>query len=205
MRVTTTAALIAAMATWMLCAMPATVSAHCDSLDGPVVRAAQQALDTRNVSQVLIWVGAGDEAEIRAAFDQTLAVRGLNARAKALADRYFFETVVRVHRAGEGAPYTGLKPAGLNLGPAIPAADRALADGSPDAVLRLLAGKMEAGLHMHFEAAFSAKNWKAGDVDAGRRFVKAYVEYIHYVEQLHEAMGAAVHGHFDDKMPSARW
>jgi len=197
MRVTTIAAPIAAAAL-MLCAIPTTASAHCDSLDGPVVKAAQQALASRDVRAVLIWVGAGDEAEIRSAFDQTLAVRELDPRARALADRYFFETVVRVHRAGEGAPYTGLKPAGLDLGPAIPAADRALAAGSPEPVLRLLAGKMEAGLHAHFEAAFMAKNWKAGDVEAGRRFVKAYVEYIHYVEQLHEAIGAAAHGHFDD-------
>ena len=189
---------IAALGLWMLCAMPATASAHCDSLDGPVVKAAQQALDTRDVSAVLIWVGASDEAEIRAAFEQALAVRALDSRAKALADRYFFETVVRVHRAGEGAPYTGLKPAGRDFGPAIPAADRALAAGSPEQVLHLLAGNMEAGLHAHFEAAFTAKNWKAGDVEAGRRFVKAYVEYIHYVEQLHEAIGAAAHGHFDD-------
>jgi hypothetical protein len=109
MRVTI-AAPIAALALWMLCAMPATASAHCDSLDGPVVKAAQQALDTRDVSAVLIWVGAGDEAEIRAAFEQTLAVRALDVRARSLADRYFFETVVRLHRAGEGAPYTGLKP-----------------------------------------------------------------------------------------------
>ena len=197
MRVTI-AAPIAAMAWWMLCAMPATASAHCDSLDGPVVKAAQQALDTRDVSAVLIWVGAGDEAEIRAAFDQTLAVRELDPRAKQLADRYFFETVVRVHRAGEGAPYTGLKPAGRDLGPAIPAADRALAAGSAEAVFRLLAGQLEAGLHAHFEAAFMARDWKSGDVEAGRRFVKAYVEYIHYVERLHEAIGAAAHGHFDD-------
>ena len=197
----TIAAPIAVMAFWMLCAMPATASAHCDSLDGPVVRAAQHALDTRDVSAVLIWVGAGDEAEIRTAFDQTLTVRELDPRAKALADRYFFETVVRVHRSGEGAPYTGLKPAGRDLGPAIPAADRALAAGSPDAVLRLLGGKLEAGLHAHFEAAFMAKNWKPGDVEAGRRFVSAYVEYIHYVEQLQEAIGAAAHGHFDDTTP----
>ena len=197
MSLATIAAPIAAML-WMLFAIPATVSAHCDSVDGPVVKAAQRALDTRDVGAVLIWVGAGDEAEIRAAFDQTLAVRGLDPRARALADRYFFETVVRVHRAGEGAPYTGLKPAGRDFGPAIPAADRALAAGSLEALLHLLAGKLEAGIHSHFEAAFTAKNWKAGDVEAGRRFVKAYVEYIHYVEQLYEAIGAAAHGHFDD-------
>jgi hypothetical protein len=43
-----------------------------------------------------------------------------------VADRHFFETVVRLHRAGEGAPYTGLKPAGLDVGPVIPVAEHGL-------------------------------------------------------------------------------
>jgi hypothetical protein len=90
------------------------------SLDGPVVKAAQRALDTRNPAFALIWVQATDEPEIRTAFERTLAVRGLSPQAKQLADRFFFETLVRVHRAGEGAPFTGLKPAGRDLGPAIP-------------------------------------------------------------------------------------
>ena len=112
---------------------PGNLFAHCDSLDGPVVKAAQQALETRDLSQVLIWVRPEDEPEVRAAFEKTLAVRVLNSQAHLLADRFFFETVVRLHRAGEGASYTGLQPAGRDLGPAIPAADRALDDGSLDA------------------------------------------------------------------------
>ena len=98
---------------------PARVLAHCDSLDGPVVKAAQRALDTRNPAFALIWVQEKDEPEIRSTFERTLAVRALSPQAKALADRFFFETLVRVHRAGEGAPFTGLKPDGLDLGPAI--------------------------------------------------------------------------------------
>ena len=42
---------------------------------------------------------------------------------KELSDQFFIKTLVRVHRAGEGAPYTGIRPAGTDLGPAIPAAD----------------------------------------------------------------------------------
>jgi hypothetical protein len=98
---------------------PARAFAHCDSLDGPVVKAAQKALATRNPALVFIWVQEKDEREIQQAFEQTLAVRALSPEARNLADRFFFETLVRVHRAGEGAPFTGLKPAGLDLGPAI--------------------------------------------------------------------------------------
>lgn len=116
----------------------APVSAHCDTMDGPVVKAAQEALETGNVNLVLIWVQEKDEAQIKEAFNNTIAVRKLSPEAKELADMYFFETLVRVHRAGEGAPYTGLKPAGLDLGPAIPAADEALKTGSPDKLVKLL-------------------------------------------------------------------
>ena len=109
----------------MLAVTPARALAHCDGLDGPVVKAAQRALETRNAALVLIWVQEKDEREIQAAFEQTLAVRELSAQARQLADRFFFETLVRVHRAGEGAPFTGLKPAGQDLGPADEGQDRA--------------------------------------------------------------------------------
>ena len=104
--------------------------AHCDGLDGPVVNLARQALAKGDVKIVLPWVAADKEPEIRKAFDLAVAVRSKGEKEKELADTYFFETLVRVHRAGEGAPYTGLKPAGLDLGPAIPAADKAL-NGQP--------------------------------------------------------------------------
>ncbi len=100
-----------ALATVSLLA-PRMALAHCDTLDGPVVIDARTALQQQDVTPVLKWVTANAEAEIRTAFDQVLAVRKLGGAAQALADRSFFETLVRVHRAGEGAPYTGLKPAG---------------------------------------------------------------------------------------------
>ncbi len=177
---------------------PARALAHCDGLDGPVVKAAQRALDARNPAFVLIWVQARDEAEILAAFDQTLSVRALGPQAQALADRYFFETLVRVHRAGEGAPYTGLKPAGRDLGPAIPAADEALEGGSVDALAALLTGTARERLRTRFDEARAARNYDPRDVDAGRRYVQSYVEFIHYVERMYEAATAGAHGHFDE-------
>jgi hypothetical protein len=177
---------------------PGRALAHCDGLDGPVVKAAQKALETRNPALVLIWVQPKDEPEIRAAFEQTLSVRALSPQAKALADRYFFETLVRVHRAGEGAPYTGLKPAGRDLGPAIPAADTAIDQGSVEPVVTLLAGAMQEGLREHFKETVAAKAFKSSDVAAGREYVKAYVEFIHYVERLYEAATSTAHGHFDE-------
>ncbi len=118
------------------------VLAHCDGLDGPVAIAAQKALQSGDVNRVLIWVRPQEADEIKHAFEETLAVRKLNPQAQALADRYFFETLVRVHRAGENAPYTGLKPAGRDLGPAIPAADKAIVTGSDEAVIQRLTDRI---------------------------------------------------------------
>jgi uncharacterized protein DUF6448 len=175
---------------------PDSAFAHCDSLDGPVVKAAQKALDTQNVDLVLVWGRPEDESEIRAAFNKTLTVRTLGQMAKELADRYFYETVVRLHRAGEGAPYTGLKPAGRDLGPAIPAADQAIESRSLSSLEKLLAPALSERLRAHFEEAVSLRGYQAGDVKAGREYVKAYVEFIHYVERLYEAITAPSHGHF---------
>jgi hypothetical protein len=169
--------------------------AHCDGLDGPVVKAAQKALETGNVNLVLIWVQQQDEAEIKKAFEQTLKVRKLSQEAKQLADMYFFETLVRVHRASEGAPYTGLKPAGRDLGPAIPAGDKALETGSAEPLLKLLTDTMHNGLHETFVEAKAKKNFNNNDVEAGREYVKAYVTFIHYVEGLYEAAKKPDAGH----------
>jgi hypothetical protein len=168
---------------------------HCDGVDGPVVTLARRALEAGNVNLVLPWVREQDEAEIREAFTHALAVRKLGAEAKDLADRHFFETLVRVHRAGEGAPYTGLKPAGRDLGPAIPAADHALHDGSIDKVLKVLNDAVRKGLHEHFHNAVALKDFASNNVRAGREYVEAYVPYIHYVERLWQAASGAAHGH----------
>ena len=166
---------------------------HCDTLDGPLVRRARRALETRNVNLVLPWVREDAEREIRDAFSHAVEVRGLGEEARSLADRHFIETLVRVHRAGEGAPYTGLKPAGQDLGPAVPAADKALDDGSVEKVVKLLTDAVRTGVHAHFHGAWERKAFDADDVAAGRRYVEAYVPYVHYVEKLWEAATRAAH------------
>lgn len=176
---------------------------HCDTLDGPLVTLATKALEEKNVNLVLPWVQPDDDEEIRHAFDHAQAVRELGPQARSLADRHFLETLVRIHRAGEGAPFTGLKPAGLDLGPAVPAADRALVSGSPDALLKLLVDAVTAGVHARFAAAMQRKTFDPNDVAAGRSYVEAYVPYVHYVEQLWEAAAGEVHGHFPEPSHSA--
>lgn len=168
---------------------------HCDTLDGPLVTLAKKALEVNNVNLVLPWVRPEDEPEIQHAFDHAQVVRELGPEARSLADRHFLETLVRIHRAGEGAPFTGLKPAGLDLGPAVPAADHALNAGSVDAVVKLLVDAVSAGVRARFHAATERQPFDPNDVAAGRRYVQAYVPYVHYVEQLWKVATGPLHGH----------
>lgn len=161
-------------------------AAHCDTLDGPVVAAARKALDSGNVSLVLAWVQKSDEAEIRNAFQKTRDVRRAGGETKELADTYFFETLVRVDRAGEGAPYTGLKPAGTIEAP-VAVADKAIETGKLQDLGNLITDRTETGLHRHFEAVMAKKGHNPNDVEAGRAFSSAYVEFVHYAELLYNA------------------
>jgi len=178
----------------VLAGLPAAALAHCDTLDGPVVKTARTALETGKVNPVLAWVRPADEAEVKASFARALAVRKLGPQARELADTSFFETVVRVHRAGEGAPYTGLKPAGQDLGPAVPAADRAIGKRSPEEVEKLLVDAVRHGLHQRFERV-AARGQPGEDVAAGREWVAAYVPYVHWVEGVYQAASGAAGAH----------
>ncbi len=191
-RTMTTILLAATLAAGLLAARPA--AAHCDTLDGPVVSDARAALAKGDVTPVLKWVRPAAEAEIRAAFVQTLAVRGLSPQAQRLADTFFFETLVRVHRAGEGAPYNGLKPAG-EVEPGIAAADKALEVGSADGLLKAMTDHVAGGVTERFARAAAARAHVNDSVDAGREYVEAYVEFIHYVERLHEAAAGPAPAH----------
>jgi len=178
--------------------LPTRVSAHCDGIDGPVVTAAKKALEKRDVNYVLIWVQKKDEADIKKAFEKALSVRNLNSDAKEMADHYFFETLVRIHRAGEGAPFTGLKPAGRDLGPAIPAADKAIESGKLEAVKTLLINSVQSGLEERFKDVSAKKNYQADNVGAGREYVEAYVKFIHYVEGVYQMANHGPAGHHDE-------
>lgn len=166
-------------------ALSGPASAHCDTTKGPVVIAAHAALEARDPNLVLHWVRPEDEAAVKAAFQHTLEVRALSPQAKALADRYFFETLVRIHRAGEGASYTGLTDGEPE--PIIAATDRALARGSTTELEQQLVEAVRAGLAGRFAAARAAKDFRPGDVAGGRAFVAAYVPLTHWVEGVFTA------------------
>ena len=162
--------------------------AHCDSVKGPVVLDAQRALAARDVTPVLKWVPASSEAEVRDAFQRTLSVRTQSAAAKELADRWFFETVVRIHRQSEGEPFTGLKGAEVKTDEGIEMADAAIERGSLEKVESAILADVSAGLRQRFAAVKEAKEHAADSVVAGRHYVESYVSFIHYVETLHQSV-----------------
>ena len=171
--------------------IPRTGLAHCDTMDGPVVLDARTAIEKKDLTPVLKWIGPADETEVRGAFARTLVVRDLSPDAKELADRAFFETVVRLHRAKEGEPYAGLKAAGTDPGPAVRAVDRSLEVGSAEALVRLVSERAGKGIRRQFAQVLEARRHAEESVEAGRVYTKAYAEFAHATEQLYEAAAVA--------------
>jgi hypothetical protein len=170
-----------------------TVFAHCDTMNGPVITEAKAALEKGDVTPILKWVKKESEAEVKTAFARTVVVRAKGPEAKKLADQYFFETLVRLHRAGEGAPYTGIKDEPVE--PIVAMADKALDDGSVEEMIKRINGHMAEVIREKFKKVVEAKEKKDESVEAGREFVEAYVTYTHYVEGIHMAIASAASHH----------
>jgi hypothetical protein len=169
---------------------------HCDSLDGPVVTAARRALDAGDVDVVLPYVHAQGEDEVREAFEQVLPLRMKGAEVAALADRWFFETVVRVHRAGEHAPYTGLKPAGLDVGPIIPLAEKAVETDDVEEAYQLLAADLHTQLSRRLRKVSQLATGRERSVAANRDYVQAMLDFEVYSNHIYQAIHAGPHsGH----------
>lgn len=166
---------------------------HCDSLDGPVVAAARRALEARDVDLVLPFVPADGEDEVRAAFDRAMPVRELGPQARETADLLFFETVVRIHRAGEGAPYTGLKPAGLSFGPVIPLAEAAIDDNSIDRLADYLTDTLRDELRHRLDTVHELDAQRQRSLADERRYVEAMLDFQVHSHHLYEAMRATDH------------
>ena len=164
---------------------------HCDTMDGPVVTAAKEALEKGNVNIILPWAAKEAENEVKKAFEKTVAARKLGNQAREIADLWFFETIVRLHREGEGAPYTGLKPAGLDEGPVVPRAEKAIEKGSAKEVTEFVSHVVEEELQKRLERAMSLKNYDKNDVDAAREYVEAMLEFILYSHKLYAYMTTA--------------
>ncbi|MBN1982822.1 MAG: hypothetical protein JW795_14910 [Chitinivibrionales bacterium] len=192
-------ALITGLFSFFIVAYPVSVYSHCDSMDGPVIITAKKALEKGSVTDVLKWVNKEYENEIRTLFAKTVLVRAKGAEAKELADMHFFETLVRLHRAGEGAPYTGLKPAG-STEPVVVLSDKGLEIGNPDELIKTINEHSAAGIREKFQKALEAKKHAQESIEKGREYVEAYVVYTHYAEGIHNSIASEGEHHGDAEM-----
>ena len=165
---------------------------HCDSMDGPVVKAAIRALEADDVDLVLPFVKEAGEREVREAFAKAVRARRI-PEARDIADRYFFETVVRVHRAGEGAPYAGLKPAGLGEGPVIPVAEEAIETGSADGLILLLSDRLTNEVKRRLDEVTALGKYADGPVPNAREYVEAMLGLEVWSHKLYRAIEAGAH------------
>jgi hypothetical protein len=181
---------VIALVVFLVMAYAGNALAHCDTLDGPVVADARQALLAGDVTPVLKWVSKDEEDNIKAVYKHTLAVRQLGDEAKNLADTYFLETLVRIHRAGEGAPYTGLKP-NSSIDPAVALADKAIENGSVDQLANVLNTALKNGLTTRFDKVIDAAGQADKSIELGREYVEAYVQFTHFAEGIHGVIKGA--------------
>jgi len=174
---------------------PLNALAHCDAEDGPLILEARAALAKGEVTPILKWVNAKDEAEIRALFETVNKVRTTGEASKGVADQLFLETLVRLHRASEGEPFDGIKPAG-QIEPLVVMIDKALAAGEGAALADKIAGHIRREIVARYDKVTKAAATKDSSVDAGRAFVAAYVDYVHFIKAVHAPVEAgAGHAH----------
>lgn len=173
-----------ALGLWIL---PQTAFSHCDSYDGPVIRDALKALENNDVGLVMKWVDAKHEKVITDLFEKTMKYKSGDEEVYNLLEKYFLETLVRVHREGEGEPYTGLKPAGSTK-QIIQLTDTALADEDFEGLLLKFNGHVEKILKEKYEKVAQLEKVKDQSVQKGREYVAAYVDYTHTIEKMHDIL-----------------
>ena len=175
---------------------PITVQAHCDTAEGPAVKDGRKAVETGNINYALKWIPADGEAEMRDVFEKSTRVRTLGAEAAELADRLFLETMVRIHRMGEGVGFTGIQPVGTEIDPVVKAADEAIAAGSDADLLPRVPQERRAELDQRFQAALAIRDFDVDDVVAARHYIAAYVSFFKYAEgEDHAHHASAGHSH----------
>lgn len=156
--------------------------AHCDTMNGPVIIDAKNALKNNDVTIVLKWIKKEHEAEIATLFKKTITLRKSSPEAKEIADRLFFETLVRIHRAGEGAAYTGLKEVEVEHN--IQEADHSIETGNADELIEATAHRIHEQIAKRFSRVMETKKTMNKSVEQGREYVEAYVQYVHFIEAL---------------------
>ncbi|MEA4936989.1 MAG: DUF6448 family protein [Paludibacter sp.] len=172
--------------------------AHCDSYDGPTIKDAQKALESNNVNLVLKWITPEQEKEVVPLFNKTYSLKSGDKEVYSIVEKYFFETLVRLHRETEGAPFTGLKAAGTTK-PIVQMSDEAIANNNIDDLLGKLNKHIGKAIKEKYDKVARLNKIKNDSPDKGREYVEAYVDYTHTIEAIHDIIdqtgGHSVHKH----------
>lgn len=181
--------------TAMLFFVSAPAFAHCDSYDGPVIKDAVKALETNNVNMVFKWITQEQEKEIVGLFNKTYSLKKGDKEIYSIVEKHFFETLVRLHRETEGAPYTGLKPAGTTK-QIIVLSDKAIENHDIDKLLAQLNNHIGSVIKEKYHKVETLNKVKDNSAEQGRAYVEAYVDYTHSLEALHDILeGGGGHAH----------
>ncbi|WP_406723814.1 DUF6448 family protein [Streptomyces sp. GD-15H] len=183
---------LAVMVLW-----PQPADAHCDTMEGPTAKDGVKALESADLDHALKWVTPDGGTELREVFERSLAARKLGPEAQEVADRWFLENLVRIHRAGEGAAFTGLQPAGAPVEEKVAAADRSIEQGDLRPLAGLVPAERRPELERRFAKVLERRGYDVHDVDAGRSYIEAYVSFFKFAEgHDHDHVDAhAGHGH----------
>ncbi len=157
--------------------------AHCDSFDGPVIQDAYKALQKEEAMYVMKWITADQEAEIKQLFDKTVQLKNEDAEIYSIVEKHFLETLVRLHRETEGAPFTGLKPAGSTT-PIVQMADQSIANRNLKPLINDLGEHIQHVITDKYAKVMALEKVKDNSVEEGRAYVNAYVEYTHTLEAM---------------------
>lgn len=167
----------------------ANVWGHCNRENGPVAKDARKALEKEDFQKIAIWVSKGQADELRTKYKECLNVYEKGGKSRKLAESYFVETAIRLHRKSEGMAFTGVKPASP-LPPDIAKAEKALKTGELNPLIDFLSQELKQKTQKWFRNAMQAKKHKNENLGKGREWVDAYVKYVIYVHGLYQTIQA---------------
>lgn len=157
-----------------------------------MIQDAYKALEKEDVTYVLKWIDADQEAEIKNLFSKTVNLKNTDAQVYAIVEKHFLETLVRLHRETEGAAFTGLKPAGSTT-PIVQMADKSIETKEVNTLLSNIGNHIKHVIQEKFDKVAALHKVKDNSVAEGRAYVMAYVDYTHTLEAIEHILAHGGH------------